>query len=305
MSDSPGLAYWADAVLNRDGIEDVAYQRLVGHPLFATAAREAARAAVERHTGNPAVSRTVKNIRRLFYGIFALYLDARGGLSLTTIRELCVELGIASPGLAAAILLRLRMLGFVVVATDTADKRTRKYVASPAMKAAFADMFRRELVAFSIIEPQARDAADAIGDPDVFRHFALNGGRGLPRAIKSTTPTPITPFALRDAGIAILHEIALSGADDDTYPPAGPVQMAVAPLARKFGVSRSHVLRLLREVERNGHLRRNADELTGTLEEPLREDLRRFHASGFLMTVASAHPAMLAAQYGAKAAVSS
>lgn len=296
MSESPGLAYWANAVLNRDDIEDVAYNRLIGNPLFPAAAREAASAAVERHTGNPSMSRTVKNIRRLFYGIFALYLDARGGLTLTTIKELCAELDIASPGLAAAILVRLRMLGYVVPAADASDKRTRIYVASPTMKAAFADMFRRELLAFAIVEPEAKAAADAIGEQDVFRQFALNGGRGLRRALKTAAVTPITPFALRDAGIAILHEIALSGDDGDTYPPEGPVKLAVAPLARKFAVSRSHVLRLLREVESNGHLRRNSDELTGRLEPPLREDLRRFHASGFLMTSANIHQAIMAAQ---------
>jgi DNA-binding MarR family transcriptional regulator len=299
VSESPSLAYWAAAVLNRDGIEPSAYARLASHPRFIEATRQSARAAIARHTGNALISRTIKDIRRVIYGFFVLYLDARGELSLKAIRDVCVELGFASPGYAAAILLRLRVMGFVTRDTNVTDKRVRRYIPSPLMKKAFLELLGNELLAFGIIEPEAFEAAEALKDPEVFRFFALNGGRGLSRIVKRGEPDRLHLFATRDVGIAILHEIALSGAEGDTYPPKGPVRMAVAPLARKFGVSRSHVLRLLRAAEKQNLLRRDADEMTGYFEENLREALLLFQASGFLSVAASAYQAMNDAHYRA------
>lgn len=297
VSQAPGLAYWANAVLNRDGIDAAAYARLIGDPRFIEAARQSARNAVARHTGNPLMSRNLKDVRRSIYGMFTLYLDARGEFSLKAIREVCAELGFASPGFAAAILMRLRMMGFITRDTAPSDKRMRRYIASPVMKRGYMDVFRNELLAFGCIEPEALDAAEALKDPEVFRHYALTAGRGLSRIVRTAQPNPITPFATRDAGLPILYEIALSGAQDDTYPPRGPVRMAVAPLARKFEVSRSHVLRLLREAETLGLLRRDADELTGELDETLREGLRVFHASFFISTAGCAYSALQATDY--------
>jgi GNAT superfamily N-acetyltransferase len=167
------------------------------------------------------------------------------------------------------------------------------------MKQAFIALLGNELLSFGIIEPEAFGAVEALKDPDVFHFFALTGGRGFARIVKNGEPGQLHMFAVRDVGIAILHEIALSGAEDDTYPPKGPVRMAVAPLARKFGVSRSHVLRLLREAEKQGLLRRDPDELTGHFEEKLREALLQFHAHGFLVTAAGAYQAMNDANYRA------
>jgi len=292
VSDSPGLAYWASATLNRDALDPAAYARLTSHPRFIEAARLSARTAVGRHTGNPQISGTFKDIRRVMYGVFVLYCDARGELSLTTIRDVCIELGFISPGYAAALLVRLRVMGFITRDANVSDRRVRRYIPSPLMKNAFIELLGNELLAFGLIEPEAIEAVEALRDPEVFRFFALNGGRGLSRIVKSPKPGPLHMFAVRSVGIAILHEIALSGADDDTYPPKGPVRLAVAPLARKFGVSRSHVLRLLRDAEKEGLLRRNADELTGHLEEKLREELLLFHASGFMAIAAGAYQAM-------------
>lgn len=297
MSSSPGLAYWAAAVLNRDGIDSDAYARLIGHPRFIEAARLSARTAVARHVGNPRIWRTFKDVRRVMYGVFVLYCDARGELSLTTIREVCTELGFVSPGYAAAILVRLRVMGFITRDSNVTDKRVRRYIPSPLMKQAFIELLGNELLMFGMVEPEAIDAVEALKDPDVFRFFALNGGRGLSRIIKTSEPHPLQVFAVRNVGIALLHDIALSGADGDVYPPKGAVRMAVAPLARKFGVSRSHVFRLLRDAEKEGLLRRNADELTGQFEEKLREALLHFHASGFLTVAAGAYQAMNDAHY--------
>jgi len=278
-------------------MDPAAYVQLTNHPRFLEAARKSAHTAVERHTGNPRISGTLNDIRRVMYCVFVLYCDARGELSLTTIREVCTELGFASAGYAAALLVRLRVMDFITRDANVTDKRVRRYIPSPLMKQSFIELLGNELRAFGMVEPEAIEAAEALKDPEVFRFFALNAGRGLSRIVKTTKPDVLRMFAIRNVGIALLHEIALSGSEDDTYPPKGSVRMAVAPLARKFGVSRSHVFRLLRDAEKQGLLRRNADELTGQFEETLREALLLFQASGFLSIAAGTFEAMNDANY--------
>src|SRR5690348_9187313 len=195
VSNSPGLAYWAAATLNRDRMDPDAYARLVAHPRFIEAARQSARTAVARHVGNPQISRTFKDIRRVMYGVFVLYCDARGELTLTTIREVCEELGFVSPGYAAALLVRLRVMGFITRDPNVSDKRVRRYMPSPSMKQAFIELLGNELISFGIIEPEARGAVDALKNPEVFHFFALNGGRGLSRIVKNDEPGPLYLFA--------------------------------------------------------------------------------------------------------------
>lgn len=296
VSWAPGLGYWAKAILNRNDIEEKALARLMAHPAYVGAMRQSARAAVARHAANPLMSRNLKDSRQAVYGIFTLYVAARGELSLKTIREVCAELGFASPGFAAATLLRLRLMGYIVREAKQSDGRVRHYIPSPAMKQAYTEVFRNELLAFAAIEPDALAAAEAMSDPQILHHFILMAGRGLSKIVRSSPPTPITPFAARASGLAILYEIALSGADGDTYPPRGTVRLAVAPLARKFEVSRSHVLRMLRDAERQGLLRRNADEMTGQFDEKLRDALCLFHAANFLSGALCAYTAMQATE---------
>ncbi len=45
------------------------------------------------------------------YGVLILCCGARGELSLATMRGVCTELGFVSPGDAAAVLIRLRVMG--------------------------------------------------------------------------------------------------------------------------------------------------------------------------------------------------
>lgn len=289
---SRGLAYWLQATLDRERIDDDAYAWLVAHPRFEDACRFAAKAAVDRHMQDRALARVLKDMRRLFLAALVLYLDARGAVTLVSVREFCADLGLVSANSAAMLLLQLRALGFISRGPLMGDGRTRRYLPNPQMKAAFTEMFQTEMTAFALIEPEAEAAANAIADPEIFQQMILRVGAGLVRIAKSSTPSPLTPFAERTSGFAVLMEIALSGAPGDVYPPQGPVHISVRKIAQKCGLSRSHVMRLLREAEKLGYLTRDANETTGLLHAPLRDALRYWHASSMVSSAVFAHYAV-------------
>ena len=63
-------------------------------------------------------------------------------------------------------------------------------------------------------------------------------------------------FAERSAGMMILFSLLLAHESEGSFPPTRPVSISITGLARRFGVSRAHVLRLLRDAEHAGFLRR-------------------------------------------------
>jgi hypothetical protein len=81
---------------------------------------------------------------------------------------------------------------------------------------------------------------------------------------------PTGVFTTRDSGSMILFEIMHSAQPGDAYPPRGPLNCSVTELAAKYEVSRSHVLKMLRDAEKDGSLVRNADERSCVLSETLR-----------------------------------
>ena len=72
------------------------------------------------------------------------------------------------------------------------------------------------------------------------------------------------PFAERNAGLMILSSLVIAGEADDTMPPARSVRPSISELARRFSVSRAHVLRLLRDAEADGLIER-----TGSAQESI------------------------------------
>jgi hypothetical protein len=100
--------------------------------------------------------------------------------------------------------------------------------------------------------------------------------------VKRKVRSAVSEFDGRNGGMSILYKLATSGRDGDTYPPRLPVSVSVIGLSRQFKVSRSHVLRLLRDAEALGLLRRNVEETTVTLAEPLRAALVEYHAASLM-----------------------
>jgi IclR helix-turn-helix domain len=277
---SPGLAYWEAAIEGR--LDPAGAALMAAQPGFADACRLSDRNTIERHGRNPLPSRFAKDLTQLFYAYLVLYLEARDGITLTAIRDVCREIGLASRGRALAILVHLRVIGYIHADPNKADGRVRRYLPSEQMTTALRGVVTDELQAFCLVEPAAAGLAERLAEPEFFKAFVLQAGKGLLNAVKARPTSDISHFANRDAGMLVLSHILASAEDGDTYPPRGPVRMSVTELAKKFDVSRSHVFRLLRDAEKLGLLTRNPDEQTGTITEKLCADIIAFHVFVFL-----------------------
>src|ERR1700759_2271734 len=129
-----GLAYWSDAVRGRFTIQVPALAGLIGHPDFGRACIQYMRDTLKLTRANPALVRELIDIRRSMLAFFVIYLDARGGITLTAIHDLCRELGLASPGRATALLINLRMIGYVLPDPVQHDRRSRRYIPSETIR---------------------------------------------------------------------------------------------------------------------------------------------------------------------------
>ena len=276
-----GLAYWYEQAFGSPTVEDDVLAEMMAQPRFADACRRCGRGFLAARDSSPLLARVFRDSTRMFYAMFVLVLDARGPVTLTSLQALCTELGLASPGRAAAMLMHLRMIGYIRRDTGQPDRRVRSYTAAPEMRAAFHLFIRNELSAVALIEPAAQTIADRLDEPEVCRPYLQQLGLGLTRLLLAPE-SPVTLFGQRDGGMAILYHLAASGSDGDAYPPRGPVQVSVAGLARQHGVSRTHVFKLLRDAEDASLLRRDADAGTCILEQPLRDALSRLHALSFI-----------------------
>jgi CRP-like cAMP-binding protein len=98
-------------------------------------------------------------------------------------------------------------------------------------------------------------------------------------------------FAEHNAGVMVLASLAIAGESDDSMPPSRPVRISISELARRFSVSRAHVLRLLREVEAAGLIERTGPE-TITLQPPLAHALRQAVGALFLFFAHCARAAL-------------
>jgi hypothetical protein len=73
-------------------------------------------------------------------------------------------------------------------------------------------------------------------------------------------------FAEHNAGMVILFNLMLSSTDG--FPPRNPVPSSIAGLARRFGVSRTHVLRVLRAAEAETLIERTGEHYDRILLKP-------------------------------------
>jgi len=271
-----GLAYWSAAVEGQRDVDPEAVAAMAGHPRFAEACWMIIALSLARYGRNAGNTRFARDFSALVYAYLVVYLDARGGITSTAIIDLCREAGVASAGRARAILFLLKRTGYIRADPANGDRRTRRYVASPELRAAVCGIITDQLRAFALIEPDAGHAADRLVEDDFCRAFLLRFGESLIASVKARPVRPISLFTQCNAGTLILFGILASAKARDVYPPREALRMSATELAQKHEVSRSHVSRLLREAERRGYLKRNADDQTGTIEEIFARELIEF-----------------------------
>ena len=244
----------------------VAIGKLCAHPRFPDALRRVLSGSVRYFHGNRILNQIGYDRGRLVISILAYYLhvsrrpdDPSSGLTANGIKSLCIEQDVCSPGRARALLSLMRLFGYIATAPSAADRRLKLLMPTDLLVASLRERWDLLFESIALVLPETAAARAALDGPDFLPAFVRHivdqyrtGVRPLDFA------APLRPFAERNAGLIILFSLAIAGEPDDTVPPMRPVQISISDLARRFGVSRAHVLRLLRDGAAEGFITRAA-----------------------------------------------
>jgi hypothetical protein len=239
--------------------------------------------------------RNLKNVGRFALGILALYLDATGGLTHRRLRDLSGYSGFISSGAATALLLRLRLIGYVTPAAVMPHGATRLYRPSPDMVNAFRERLRFEIEAAATFDPRIEPILERLDEPGVFSDLMATFGADAVFAARHPHPgtAAIDRIASRSSGMMIMYQLMADADAGGAFPPQGEVKVSISGLAQRYEVSRSHVLTVLRDAEAFGMIRR-LDEGRWRLEPAMGEVFSILYAVLYLGIIQSARAARAA-----------
>lgn len=260
-------------------ISNEAIAEILDHPRFGDAMRHIARRALALMDAHPAHHRAFDDIGNFVLGMLALYLDATSGLTHRKLRELCGGAGVLSTGRATAILLRLRMIGYVRPVDDS-QTRVRRYAPTDTMLAMFKARFRIEFEAIEKFEPEVGKLLARFDEPEVFRMVCAGCGAFMYDAAKGRRPEydVLTAVGGKRSGMVMIFHLFLALDDGGAFPRPGKLDVNVAALAARLGTSRAHVLGLLRDFERAGYFTRGHPD---SVEPVLAHVFARYYATAF------------------------
>ena len=242
-------------------LSPAAVAALIRHPRFPDAMRAVLTDNVRLYKGNRIVNYVGYDRGRLVISIMAFYLhatrrpgDPASGLTAQRLKSLCVEQDVCSPGRARAILSLLRLFGYVVPAAGS-DRRFKRLEPTELLISMLQQRWRVVFDAVAMLLPEGQAARASLDHADFLAAFVLRVVDHYRTGLRALQFTPeLRPFAERNAGLVILFSLVIAGDAGDTMPPARAVRISISELARRFSVSRAHVLRLLRAAKAEGLL---------------------------------------------------
>ena len=263
---------------------------LRAHPLFPAAIRAHAESMVGLHSRSRMAGWFLSDRTLAILAHAAVSLDAdvrdddpRSGLTPGRFKAFCVRTGMCSEGRAAAILAFMRLTGHLEAGTHPADRRITRLRPSAKLLATTRSRIRAQSAAVAMICPAVAHGLDRLDRPDFEREMYVEFLRRFTSARRVVDQVPeLRLFTERDVGVLILYALMLGADPLEPFPTGKPVPLSIAALARQFNVSRTHVLRLIRDGERADLLSRVGEKGEQVALAPqLQEGLRAMSAAVF------------------------
>jgi hypothetical protein len=277
---------------------------LRARPGFAHAMRTSSIGLVAMYQGGHLLNWLMDDRGRLLFAYFALYLDASrdsadplSGLTPTRMRMLAAELGICSPGRATAMLSLMRFSGYLALDTQVVDRRQRRLAATDKLRDLLRKRWRLHFKAMAPLFADGDAIVAAVDDAAVARALIIAMAERFRAGFRFMTHAQdVGLFGERNAGLFILMTLITAGEADDTMPPSRPVPISMAALARRFRVSRPHVLKLIRDAADDGFVERVGEDGSRVVIRPrLAQATQTFFATMYLFFADCAREAMLQA----------
>jgi hypothetical protein len=259
------------------------------HPLLTKAICAASGAIVAIARKPPVI---INNLGRLVIGNLALYLhfshdltDPSSGLSASRVAALCVEQRVCSRGRALAMVALMRRAGDLVPAARQVDQRLRLLVPTEKLINACRQYWEAIFRGTALVIPGRSDAIAALQREDVLATFLQVFGDYFCAGVRMfKLGAGLTPFAQRNAALAILFSLLLASEHDGRASSPVAVRISIAKLARRFAVSRPQVLRVLDKAVEAALVERSApDSLEITVLPRLWSVTEDFYVTAFLL----------------------
>jgi AraC-like DNA-binding protein len=204
----------------------------------------------------------------------ALYMDCTGGITHRRLRAMTGGSGMISAGRATALLWRLRSGGMIEAAPDD----SRRFIATQVIRRIMRERLRVEFAPLALLDPDIAPLMARFDEPQIFDALMVQLGEDLMGSAgrPDTRLQDMGRLLAHNCGIMILYALIAAMGEDSQFPPRGSARVSVSALARRFGLSRSHVLRVVRMIEEMGWLISEGD--LRTLGPRLGAELRMFHA---------------------------
>jgi hypothetical protein len=281
---------------------------LRARPGFEQAVRTSAAGLIAMYQGGHLLNWLMDDRGRLLFAYFALYLDASrdpvdpsSGLTPTRMRTLVAEHGICSPGRATAMLSLMRFSGYLAPDIQVVDRRQRRLVATDKLRGLLRERWQLHFSAMAPLMPDGAAILAVLDDPAATRAMVVQMVERFRAGFRFITHAPgLGLFGERNGGLFILMRLITAGEPGDSVPPSRPVPISMAALARRFRVSRPHVLKLMRDAADGGFIERvGADGSQVMIRPQLAEATQIFFATMYLFFADCAREAM---RVGAKRA---
>lgn len=275
---------WLDAACGPE-----AQAALAAHPAFRPALARLVGEISALYSGNRLLNRLLSDRGRNMLGLLILYLDALppaegGGLTAARIVALCTATGLCSRGRAKAMLALMRWGGYLAPAPSTEDRRMKPLRPQEKLVALQHQRWRLVFEAGSAIDPELARLAPRLDDEAFKRVLALMMGDAFLSGFRPVSAAmELEDLVDRDGGLMMLIALLTAEGSGDEPP-------SIANLARRFHLSRAHVLDLLRLSEERGLVERGGRG-TGRLTPGGRDALERFFACIFAVMSGAARAA--------------
>jgi len=274
--------------LIRGPLSAEAVAALRAHPLLPNAVCAAAGAFVAIARRPPVI---INDLGRLVIGNLALYLhysrdpaDPSSGLSAGRLKALCAAQNVCSKGRAHAVMALMRNAGDLVPATCQVDQRLRLLVPTEKLIKACRQYWEALFRGTAVVIPRRSDAIAALQCEDVLAAFLqVFGGYFCAGMRMFRLGQGLTPFAQRNAALAILLGLLVASEQDGGAGLPATVRTSTAELARRFGVSRPQVMRVLDKAIEASLVERAPDGLHITVLPRLWSLTQDFYVTAFLL----------------------
>jgi hypothetical protein len=287
------------AATETEAVSPAALARLQAHPQFQAAAASSMRGSIEVHQSGGLANWILSDRARAAFGHSVLYLHAISRpddprLTPANVKQLAVATGLCSSGRAAAMLALMRVAGFLAQTPPTSDRRVRRLVPTEKLMAMQRTRLRLQFEAMAMMLPSAQQALPLFGRSEFELALARAIGDSFVSGTRMLAHAPdLQPLADRSAGIVVLFSLLLASYEAGAFVVNRPIALSIAALSRQFRVSRSQILRVLREAEARKFITRTGASYENVVVLPkLKQDILALVATAFLFLADAADKAM-------------